>query len=133
MPETKPLQMDFGFEAEGGPGMRCLYCGAPAEYLCDGILGFKAESRFQRIPALHTCDLPMCVQHTKLESTGFCCTRSGKGRGCFHTRQDHCGYHRRPLRDQDRRSYMTELEANAVREQIWAAEKLTVERVRREA
>jgi len=42
----------------------CLFCGAPAELLCDGIIGWDADEdengMMEKCRGMFTCDAPMC-------------------------------------------------------------------------
>nr|WP_302443986.1 hypothetical protein [Hafnia alvei] len=43
----------------------CMFCGAPATLLCDGVIGYDADEDINGMMTgmprkIHTCDAPMC-------------------------------------------------------------------------
>lgn len=95
-----PEQLEM-FATEDAPA-RCLYCGAVATHLCDGLIGIWSNGGKAR--EYFTCDLPMCDRCRSLGWSAIACIRSGTGKGCHEVTTDYCRRHaednyEKPLRD----------------------------------
>lgn len=78
--------------------LECAYCGKPADWLCDYVLGWPFEMHEGREVIQHealpyTCDLPMCAECTTKGDVTIMCRR-GKGGGCERIEEDACHLHR---------------------------------------
>lgn len=69
--ETPVVQTDLFDEP-------CYVCGAPSEYLCDGIVSISVTFiRLDDDDSWRTCDKPMCKLHTGEHDQCFTCGQEG--------------------------------------------------------
>ncbi|HBM2815632.1 TPA: hypothetical protein LU109_003541 [Enterobacter hormaechei subsp. xiangfangensis] len=71
---------------------KCLWCGKPAELLCDGHLGYPptgAENNYKGLDLMRpfTCDAPLCTGCATRKMKYIVCRR---GKGCEVDTVDHC-------------------------------------------
>lgn len=59
----------------------CMFCGMPATLLCDGLLGWDADTDENglmcKLRKMHTCDAPMCRDCATWQNNIFFSGRAG--------------------------------------------------------
>ena len=60
---------------------QCMFCGMPATLLCDGLLGWDADTDENglmcKLRKMHTCDAPMCRDCATWQNNIFFSGRAG--------------------------------------------------------